>query len=121
METKKICLLPGDGIGPEIIAEGVKALDAVGKKYGVAFDYEEALIGGVAIDAVGNPLPEETLDAARASDAVLLAAVGGPKWDTTDSGKPRPEQGLLGIRKQLGLYTNLRPVRIFDALRDACK
>ena len=119
METKKICLLPGDGIGPEIIAEGVKVLDAVGKKYDVAFDYEEALIGGCAIDAVGNPLPEETLDAARASDAVLLAAVGGPKWDTTDSSKPRPEQGLLGIRKQLGLYTNLRPVRIFDALRDA--
>ncbi len=115
----KICLLPGDGIGPEIIAEGVKVLDAIGKKYGVDFEYEEALIGGCAIDECGCALPEETLDVARASDAVLLAAVGGPKWDTTDPNKPRPEQGLLGIRKGLGLYTNLRPVQIFASLADA--
>ncbi|MDO4183202.1 MAG: 3-isopropylmalate dehydrogenase [Coriobacteriia bacterium] len=117
--TYNICLLPGDGIGPEIIAEGVKVLNAVGAKYDTTFTYTEALIGGCAIDATGNPLPQETLDAAQASDAVLLAAVGGPKWDSTDSSKPRPEQGLLGIRKALGLYTNLRPVQIFEALADA--
>ena len=114
-----ICLLPGDGIGPEIIAEGVKVLDAVGAKYDTRFDCKESLIGGAAIDAVGDPLPAATLDAAKAADAVLLAAVGGPKWDTTDPGAPRPEAGLLGIRKGLGLYTNLRPVQIFDALAGA--
>ena len=119
MTTYKICLLPGDGIGPEIIAEGVKVLDAVGKKYGVDFEYSEALLGGCAIDECGIALPDETLEAAKASDAVLLAAVGGPKWDTTDPDKPRPEQGLLGIRKGLRLYTNLRPVQIFDALAGA--
>ncbi len=119
MKTYKICLLPGDGIGPEIIAEGVKVCDAVGKKYGVAFEYTEALIGGIAIDETGTALPDETVEIAKASDAVLLAAVGGYKWDTTDPSKPRPEQGLLGIRKALGLYTNLRPVQIFDALADA--
>ncbi len=117
--TYKICLLPGDGIGPEIIAEAVKVLDALGAKYDVAFEYTEALLGGAAIDATGTALPQETLDAANASDAVLLAAVGGPKWDTTDPEKPRPEQGLLGIRKALGLYTNLRPVKIFNALAGA--
>lgn len=118
-KTYNICLLPGDGIGPEIIAEGVKVLDAVGAKYGTTFSYTEALIGGCAIDACGTALPDETLRVAEASDAVLLAAVGGPKWDTTDPEKPRPEQGLLGIRKALGLYTNLRPVQIFDALSEA--
>ena len=114
-----ICLLPGDGIGPEIIVEARRVLDAVARRYGVTFTYEEALIGGCAIDAAGTALPDETLECARRADAVLLAAVGGPKWDTTDPAKPRPEQGLLGIRKELGLYTNLRPVRIFDALADA--
>ena len=118
-QTYKICLLPGDGIGPEIIAEGVKVLDALGEKYGVSFEYSEALIGGRAIDETGSPLPEATLALAGASDAVLLAAVGGPKWDTTDPSKPRPEQGLLAIRKELGLYANLRPVVIFNALADA--
>ena len=117
--TYKICLLPGDGIGPEIIAEGVKVLDAVGAAYDTTFDYTQALLGGIAIDETGTALPEDTLRVANASDAVLLAAVGGPKWDTTDPGKPRPEQGLLGIRKALGLYANLRPVRIFKALADA--
>ncbi len=98
----------------------MKVLDAVGAKHGAAFAYTEALIGGCAIDATGAALPDETLDvAAKASDAVLLAAVGGPKWDTTDPAKPRPEQGLLGIRKALGLYTNLRPVQIFSALAGA--
>ncbi len=118
-KTYRICLIPGDGIGPEIIAEGVKVLDAVGEKYGTRFEYTEALLGGIAIDETGSALPQETLDAAHASDAVLLAAVGGPKWDTTDPEKPRPEQGLLGIRKELELYANLRPVRIFKALSDA--
>lgn len=119
MTTYKICLLPGDGIGPEIIVEGVKVLDAIGAKYGVGFEYEEALLGGIAIDETGTALPDETLEIAKASDAVLLAAVGGYKWDTTDPTKPRPEQGLLGIRKGLGLYTNLRPVQIFSALSQA--
>lgn len=118
-KTYRICCLPGDGIGPEIIAEGKKVLDAVGRRHGVEFACEDALIGGCAIDATGDPLPGETLDAARAADAVLLAAVGGPKWDTTDPAAPRPEQGLLKIRKELGLYTNLRPVQIFSALAGA--
>ena len=115
----RICLLPGDGIGPEITAEAVKVLDVIGSRWGVTWEFEEALLGGSAIDRSGTPLPDATLQAARRSDAVLLAAIGGPKWDTTDPGKPRPEQGLLGIRKGLELYANLRPVRIFDALRDA--
>ena len=118
-QTYKICLLPGDGIGPEIIAEGVKVLDAIAAKYGISFEYTEALIGGRAIDETGSALPEATLAIASGSDAVLLAAVGGPKWDTTDPSKPRPEQGLLAIRKGLGLYANLRPVVIFNALADA--
>ncbi len=118
-KTYKICCLPGDGIGPEIIAEGKRVLAAVGKRYGVDFQCEDALIGGAAIDACDDPLPEEALAAARASDAVLLASVGGPKWDSTDPAAPRPEQGLLRIRKELGLYTNLRPVQIFAALADA--
>jgi 3-isopropylmalate dehydrogenase len=117
--TKRICLLPGDGIGPEITAEAVKVLDAIGARAGIDFTYTEALLGGIAIDETGSPLPEATLEAAYAADAVLLAAIGGPKWDTTDPDKPRPEQGLLGIRKALGLYANLRPVKMFDALRGA--
>lgn len=93
-KTYKICTLRGDGIGPEIMAEGVKVLKALGEKYDVDFACEDALIGGCAIDATGEALPQATLDAANASDAVLLAAVGGPKWDTTDPSKSRPEQGL---------------------------
>ena len=130
MTTYKICCLPGDGIGPEIIAEGKKVLVAVGERAGVTFECADALIGGAAIDATreaaaADPsvpvtaLPQATLDAANASDAVLLASVGGPKWDTTDSNAPRPEQGLLAIRKALGLYTNLRPVQIFKPLAGA--
>jgi 3-isopropylmalate dehydrogenase len=117
--TLRICLLPGDGIGPEITAEAVKVLRAVGARWDVAFDLHRALLGGVAIDETGTPLPADTLDEARAADAVLLAAIGGPKWDTTDPAKPRPEQGLLGIRKELGLYANLRPVRVFAPLAGA--
>lgn len=106
-----ICLLPGDGIGPEIIAEGVKVLNAVGAKYDTRFDCKELLIGGAAIDAVGDPLPAATLEAAKAADAVLLAAVGGPKWDTTDPGAPRPEAGLLGIRKAWACTPTCVPCR----------
>src|SRR5579875_3733434 len=111
----KIILLPGDGIGPEIIAPALEVLGAVG----TTFDYEEHLFGGASIDANGTALTDETLAACRAADAVLLAAVGGPRWDTTDPNKPRPEQGLLGLRKGLGLYANLRPVRPLPALYDA--
>ena len=118
-KSYKICCLPGDGIGPEVIAEGKKVLAAVGKRVGVEFAFEDRLIGGAAIDACGDPLPAETLTAAKASDAVLLASVGGPKWDSTDPTAPRPEQGLLRVRKELGLYTNLRPVKIYDALAGA--
>jgi 3-isopropylmalate dehydrogenase len=110
-----IILLPGDGIGPEIIPPTLEVLSAVG----TAFDYEEHLFGGASIDANGIALTDDTLNACRAADAVLLAAVGGPKWDTTDPSKPRPEQGLLGLRKGLGLYANLRPVRPLPALYDA--
>jgi 3-isopropylmalate dehydrogenase len=109
-----IALLPGDGIGPEVTASAVEVLDAVGD-----FTYSEHLIGGAAIDATGTALPDETLAACREADAVLLGAVGGPKWDTTDPDKPRPEQGLLGIREGLGLFANLRPVKPFTALLDA--
>jgi 3-isopropylmalate dehydrogenase len=110
----KICLLPGDGIGPEITESALRVLDRLGD-----FETEEQLIGGAAIDATGEPLPQATIDACRDSDAVLLAAVGGPKWDTTDPDAPRPEQGLLGIRKELGLFANLRPVRPLPALYDS--
>jgi 3-isopropylmalate dehydrogenase len=118
-EVKRICLLPGDGIGPEITAQAVRVLDALGESTGLGFEYDEALLGGVAIDETGSPLPDETIAKAQAADAVLLAAIGGPKWDTTDPAKPRPEQGLLGIRKALGLYANLRPVKLFPALAGA--
>ena len=111
----KVVLLAGDGIGPEIMAPTIEVLEAVG----AAFEYEPHLFGGASIDAHGVALTDETLDACRRSDAVLLAAVGGPKWDTTDPGKPRPEQGLLGLRKGLGLFANLRPVRPLPALYDS--
>jgi 3-isopropylmalate dehydrogenase len=109
-----IVTLPGDGIGPEIIGAATRTLDAVG-----SFTYEEHVFGGAAIDRHGVPATDETLAACKAADAVLLAAVGGPKWDTTDPKAPRPEQGLLGLRKSLGLYANLRPVRPQPALYDA--
>jgi len=110
----RILTLPGDGIGPEIIAPTLELLRALGE-----FEFEERLFGGVSIDAHGAALTDEVLDACRRSDAVLLAAVGGPKWDTTDPAKPRPEQGLLALRKGLGLYANLRPVKPLPALYDA--
>src|SRR3954451_19968475 len=110
-----IVTLPGDGIGPEVLASALAVLGAVADD----LDYEEHVFGGAAIDEHGTPLTDETLDACRRADAVLLAAVGGPKWDSTDPGAPRPEQGLLGLRKGLGLYANLRPVRPVPALLDA--
>jgi 3-isopropylmalate dehydrogenase len=112
--AKHIVLLPGDGIGPEIARAAVEVLGAV-----TELDYEQHLFGGASIDAHGTALTEETLEACRRADAVLLAAVGGPKWDTTDPSKPRPEQGLLGLRKGMGLFANLRPVRPLPALYDA--
>ncbi|HEX5146532.1 MAG TPA: 3-isopropylmalate dehydrogenase [Conexibacter sp.] len=112
--TKTIALLPGDGIGPEITAPTVELLGRFGD-----FAFEEHLFGGCSIDAHGTALTDEVLAACQRADAVLLAAVGGPKWDTTDPSKPRPEQGLLGLRKALGLYANLRPVRPLPALYDA--
>jgi 3-isopropylmalate dehydrogenase len=109
-----IVTLPGDGIGPEIMAPTLALLTTLGD-----FEFEEHLFGGASIDAHGVALTDEVLDACRKADAVLLAAVGGPKWDTTDPTKPRPEQGLLGLRKGLGLYANLRPVKPLPALYDA--
>jgi 3-isopropylmalate dehydrogenase len=111
-----VIVLPGDGIGPEITGPAIEVLDAVAPGQ---FEYEEHVFGGASIDAHGTALTDETLAACRAADAVLLAAVGGPKWDTTDPHKPRPEQGLLGLRKGLGLFANLRPVKPLPALYDA--
>src|SRR5687767_2370428 len=109
-----IVTLPGDGIGPEIMASATELLGELGE-----FEFDERLIGGASIDAHGTALTDEVLEACRGADAVLLAAVGGPKWDTTDQAKPRPEQGLLGLRKGMDLFANLRPVRVSDALLDA--
>ena len=115
----KIAVLPGDGIGVEIVPEAVKVLKALGQKYGHSFEFKEGKIGGSAIDAVGVPLPEETLELCHNSDAVLLGAIGGPKWDTLPV-HLRPEAGaLLPLRKALGLYANLRPATLFEALLDA--
>ena len=111
----RVILLPGDGIGPEITAPTLDVLKAAGAE----LEYEEQVFGGASIDAHGTALTDETLTACKTADAVLLAAVGGPKWDTTDPSKPRPEQGLLGLRKGLGLFANLRPVRPLPALYDA--
>ena len=108
-----IAVLPGDGIGKEIVPEAVKVLEAIGRLHGLAFSFDEAVVGGGAIDLHGRPLPDETLAAAKKADAVLLGAVGGPKWDGLDS-SVRPEKALLGLREQLGLYANLRPARLFS-------
>ncbi len=113
--SHRIVTLPGDGIGPEVLAPTLELL----RRLRSDLEFEEYLFGGVSIDAHGTAMTDEVLDACRSSDAVLLAAVGGPKWDTTDPDKPRPEQGLLGLRKGLGLYANLRPVRAIEALVDA--
>jgi 3-isopropylmalate dehydrogenase len=114
MSVPRIILLPGDGIGPEIVGAAKRLLEALGE-----FEFSEELMGGCSIDAHGTALTDEVLKACRAADAVLLGAVGGPKWDTTDPNAPRPEQGLLGLRKGMGLYANLRPVRPSPALVSA--
>ncbi len=117
--NKNILIVPGDGIGQEVTAVGKKVLDKIASKFGHTFTYDEALIGHVAIEATGNPLPEETLAKMRASDAVLFGAVGHPKYDNDPTAKVRPEQGLLKMRKELGLYANLRPIKLFDELLGA--
>lgn len=113
-----IAVVPGDGIGPEVVGEAIRVLDAVGKKYGHQFNYNTVLAGGAAIDEYGECLPDSTIQACKESDAVLLGAVGGPKWDHVP-GDQRPERALLGLRKALGLYANLRPAMIFEELADA--
>ncbi|MCI8497185.1 MAG: 3-isopropylmalate dehydrogenase [Clostridiales bacterium] len=118
MNTYQIVLLRGDGIGPEIVAEAVKVLDAVAKKHQFAVNYTDALLGGAAIDETGVPLPDRTVELCKQADAVLLGAVGGPRWESLP-GNLRPEAGLLGIRSALGLFANLRPARIFAPLRAA--
>lgn len=114
-----IALLKGDGIGPEIVDSAVRVLEAIGKKYNHTFNFTPYLIGGCAIDATGEPLPKETVEGCLASDSVLLGAVGGPKWDTLP-GNMRPEKALLGIRSAMGLFTNLRPAKLYPALKDEC-
>ncbi len=110
-DSPRIVVLPGDGIGPEIVGAARELLEALGE-----FEFDERLVGGISIDEHGVALTDEVLEACRAADAVLLGAVGGPKWDTTDPDAPRPEQGLLGLRKGMGLFANLRPVRPSPAL-----
>ena len=112
----KIALLAGDGIGPEIVAEATKVLDRVAEKFGHKIEYRPALVGAAAIDAVGDPYPDETHAVCLAADAVLFGAIGDPKYDNDPTAKVRPEQGLLRMRKSLGLFANLRPVALFDAL-----
>jgi 3-isopropylmalate dehydrogenase len=114
----KIAVIRGDGIGKEIVGEALKVLNAVSKKYKVNFNLNEVLLGGIAIDKTGGPIPQETIDVCKASDAVLLGAVGGPKWDNIPSNL-RPEIGLLGIRKALGVFANLRPAILFPQLKEA--
>ena len=114
-----IALLKGDGIGPEIVDSAVRVLEKIGEKYGHVFNFTPYLIGGIAIDSCGEPLPKETVDGCLASDSVLLGAVGGPKWDTLP-GNMRPEKALLGIRSAMGLFTNLRPAKLYPALKGDC-
>ena len=119
MAKKHILIVPGDGIGQEVTEVGKKVLEKIAAKFGHDFTYDEALIGHVAIEATGEPLPAETLEKMKASDAVLFGAVGHPKYDNDPSAKVRPEQGLLKMRKELGLYANLRPIKLFDELLSA--
>lgn len=120
MKNYKVTLIPGDGIGPEVVKAAVKVLDSVTRKLGTfQIEYEEVLAGGAAIDVYGKPLPEETLNKAKSSDAVLLGAVGGYKWDKLP-GELRPEKALLGLRKELGLFANLRPAILYKELSSAC-
>lgn len=113
-----IALLPGDGIGPEIVAQAVKCLEAVEETFNHTFVFKEAPVGAIAIDRTGNPLPESTLKLCKETDAVLFGAIGDPKYDNDPSAKVRPEQGLLKLRKELGLYTNIRPLKVYPTLLD---
>ena len=113
-----IAILPGDGVGPEVVAEGMRCLQAIAHRFGHQFQLQEALVGGAALDAYGDPLPEATLELCRRADAILLGAIGGPKWSDPQA-KQRPEQGLLRLRRELGLYANLRPVVPHPRLLDA--
>ena len=119
MREVNVVVLPGDGIGPEVIAEAIRAVEIVAADAGLSITWREELMGGCSIDAHGTALTDDTLRACQEADAVFLGAVGGPKWDTTDPAKPRPEQGLLGLRAGLGLFANLRPVKPLEALWDA--
>jgi len=119
MSDYRIATIPGDGIGPDIVIETINVLNKIGKVYGHTFEYTEVLAGGIAIDKTGAPLPDETVKVCKASDAVLLGAVGGWQWDTLP-GHLRPERALLGLRGELGLYANLRPAVLHEALKDAC-
>jgi len=116
--SKKILILPGDGIGSEIVAEAVNVLNCLREEFGLDVDLDEALVGGSAYDAVGHPLPEATLELAREADAILLGAVGGAKWESLDI-SVRPEKGLLGLRSELNLFANLRPAILYPQLADA--
>ncbi len=118
MASYNISLIKGDGIGVEIVDEAVKVLNAAGKKFDIDFNYSEYLMGGAAIDATGNPLPQETIDGVLASDACLFGAIGGPKWDSQPR-ELRPESGLLRFRKEMGVFANLRPAVVYDELVDA--
>ncbi len=115
----KLALVKGDGIGPEIVDSAVRVLDRIAEKYGHTFQYTDVDAGGIAIDKTGAPLPQETIDICKNSDSVLLGAVGGPKWDTLP-GNLRPERALLGLRAALGLYSNIRPAKLFAALKSEC-
>lgn len=115
---KRIAVLPGDGIGPEVIKQAKKVLDVITQKFGHDFEYEIGLVGAIAIDKTGVPLPEETLEMCRNADAVLFGAIGDPKYDNDPKAKIRPEQGLLQLRKSLGLFANIRPVKLFESLID---
>ena len=117
--SKNVLILPGDGIGPEIVTEAKRVLDLVNDQFSLDLTFTEALVGGAAIDADGVPLPAATLEAAKKADAILLGAVGGPKWDTNPDFQIRPEKGLLGIRSNLGLFGNLRPAILYPQLAHA--
>ncbi|MDZ4072167.1 MAG: 3-isopropylmalate dehydrogenase [Sediminibacterium sp.] len=114
--NKRIAVLPGDGIGPEVTNQSIKVLDAIAARFGHSFDYHFAVVGAIAIDQTGNPLPETTIDTCLSSDAVLFGAIGDPKYDNDPSATVRPEQGLLKLRKVLELYTNIRPIDTYKAL-----
>lgn len=116
MKMHKIAVLPGDGIGPEVVSETIKVLKVVEQVFKYNFEFEQALIGAIAIDEIGNPLPEETLQLCKNSDAVLFGAIGEPKYDNNPNAKVRPEQGLLKLRKELGLFANIRPIKAYESL-----